>query len=146
MTDLEILLAFRHVDVLKNLPIEHQEILASFSAFRNVRKGETLFCQGEPSPYCFGILKGEVVLAHRTTAGAPVSIPVATYKMGSLLEGLSLLGEMPRAMQATVSEDGQLLSIWSSRFRAWVETQRSPAGDPPIVSALRQVLNFGHNG
>lgn len=131
----KILVAFQHLDVLKDLPADFQHLLAPFAAFRTLRKGETLFCQGEPSPYCFGILRGEVTLTRHDSAS------VIVYRPGQILGGNSLLMENARPGAATVSADGEVLAIWASRFRTWVETQRSVAGEPAVLSALRSAFS-----
>jgi len=96
--DSRTLLAFRQIDVLKDLSPEAQQVLAPFSTVRSIRKGETLFCQGEPSPYCFGVLSGEITLQSST----PENTSPQIYKAGSFLGGLSL-------KVATLNEIGTLL-------------------------------------
>ena len=138
MADQKILLAFHRIDVLKDLSPQSQEILASFSALRTIRKNETLFCESEPSPSCFGVLTGEVTLTPSPTS--PALKELGVYPVGKLLGGLSLLRDMPRPGRGSVTQSGELVSIWSSRFRSWVESQSSVAGEPPILGELRRFL------
>ena len=34
--------------------------LLAFASIRLIRAGETIFCQTEPSPFCFGIISGVI--------------------------------------------------------------------------------------
>lgn len=138
MSDPQILAALRRIEGLQDLSEPVLQVLVGFAAFRTIRKGETLFCQGEPSPYCYGILTGEVSLSRIHPPRPPALI--ATLGPGRCLGGMSLLVEGPRPGQASVTADGQVLSLWSSRFRQWTDDQRSLAGDPPFLEPLRHVL------
>jgi len=51
--------ALRSLDLLKDLPDQDLEHLSRFSLLRQIRTGETVFRQSEPSPYCFGIVSGK---------------------------------------------------------------------------------------
>jgi CRP-like cAMP-binding protein len=141
MTDPKILAAFHQLDVFRDFQNDYLSILADFSAFRTIRTGETLFCQNEPSPYCFGILEGEVTVRQvGKNAQEPDQI-LDVLKAGRILGGVSLLAEVTRPGLASVTQNGQLLSIWSSRFRSWIEQHRSAGGEPPILETLRTAFN-----
>ena len=58
----KIVQSLRLVDLLEDLPDTCLEQLARFSLLRKIRAGETIFCQGEPSPYCFGIVSGQITI------------------------------------------------------------------------------------
>ena len=60
----ELTQALKSLQGFGSLSEEVLEQLMPFTAIRTLRAGETIFCQGEPSPYCFGILSGEVVIQH----------------------------------------------------------------------------------
>ena len=135
MADLKILAAFHQVEILNELCAESREFLASYSSFRPIRKGETLFCENEPSPYCFGFLSGEITLV---SSKEPEKIN--RYGPGQLLGGLSLLAERPRPGLASVVADGQLLAVCSSRFREWVKNERQKNRQPAIVAELQNRL------
>jgi len=137
--DPRILESLRFLKPFHSFSDDDLRVIAEFCAFRKMRTGETIFCQGEPSPYCFGVLSGEVALKRMTADGTPPAV-LATYSAGQLFGEFSLLGELPRAGMASVTQDGELLSIWSSRFREWVERHRSLSGDPVVLSALRNAL------
>ena len=105
MLDAKLAQAFRQIDGLKELPESALEALAPFVAFRNIRKGETLFCQGEPSPYCFGVLMGEVTVRCKPSQGDG---PSSDYVLGPgrCIGARSLLGELTRPGLASVTQDG----------------------------------------
>jgi len=136
----KILSALRQLHVFQKFSLEDLTRLAEFASFRKIRTGETIFCQGEPSPYCFGVLSGEVTLFHVAPATTSPPEILSVYKPGQLFGEFSLLGEMPRPGMASVSKDGELLSLWSIRFRESVENNRSVSGDPSVLASIRLAL------
>src|SRR5260370_6810107 len=93
--------------------------LTNFASWRTIRAGETIFCQGEPSPYCFGILSGEVAI-QRVSKDRRLSPKVLSILgPGSLFGESSFFEESPRAAMASANRNGKLLAITGTKLRDW---------------------------
>src|SRR3954470_20211945 len=77
--------------------------LIAFSMLRQIRAGETIFCQGEPSPYCFGILSGQITIQRvPKDKNFPPKV-LSVLGPGSLFGEQSLFKESPRTAMAIAS-------------------------------------------
>jgi len=133
MTD-KIKEALSHVDLFHNIPAAVIDQIASFSLIRTIRKGETIFCQGEPSPYCFGVVQGEVIIQE-----APTDPRFPSKRLGVITPGLvfgesALFQDSPRSAMAMAGQDGQLIAITGAKFRAWLD--RDKAESFPVLLGL----------
>src|SRR5258708_40217040 len=77
--------------------------IAPFAAVRAVRAGETIFCQGEPSPYCFGVLAGEIVIQHVSKDSRFPPKVLGVVGPGILFGESSIFEDKPRVAMATAS-------------------------------------------
>src|SRR5882672_9144731 len=98
---------------------------------RSVRAGETIFCQGEPSPYCFGIISGGVVIQRVSKDRRFPPKVLSLLGPGSLFGESALFMESPRAAMASASQDGKLLAILGAKFRDWIK--QDPAAGMPLL-------------
>src|SRR5947199_9085478 len=89
---------------------------ASFVSMRPVRAGETIFCQGEPSPYCFGVVSGEVVIQHMSKDARFTPKVLGVVGPGGLFGESSIFEDSPRVAMASASLDGKLIAIRGSRL------------------------------
>ncbi|HVO33591.1 MAG TPA: cyclic nucleotide-binding domain-containing protein [Elusimicrobiota bacterium] len=132
--------ALHSVAFLSGLPDEALAQLVPFCSIRTIRRGETIFCQGEPSPYCFGILSGEIVIQRvardRNHPGKVLSI----LEPGTLFGEASLFHETFRAAMASAHTDGQLLAIRGVKLREWIG-QNPAAGNTLLMSILHSVVD-----
>ncbi len=95
--------------------------LAPFVSTRVMRAGETIFCQGEPSPYCFGVLSGEVVIQRVSiNTRFPPKI-LGMIGAGGLFGESAIFGESARAAMASSSKDGKLLAIRGPQLIEWMK-------------------------
>src|ERR1700690_4058813 len=85
--------------------------LLPFVSMRAVRVGETIFCQGEPSPYCFGVLSGEVVIQHVSKDSRFPPKVLAVVGPKGLFGESSIFEDTLRVAMATANKDGKLLAI-----------------------------------
>src|SRR5258706_6080041 len=109
--------SLRLVDLLADLPETFLAQLARFTMLRKIRAGETIFCQGEPAPYCFGILSGQITIQRvsRDTSFAPKVLSI--LGPGSMFGEQALFKESPRTAMAVCSQDGELVAIQGKQFR-----------------------------
>ncbi len=133
--------ALRTIHWFAELPDELLAQLAQFSMLRNIRAGETIFCQGEPSPYCFGIVTGEVLiqLVSKDRQVAPKALSL--LGSGAVFGESSLFVESKRTAMATAHKDGQLVAILGTKFRDWIK--QDTARSAPLLMGLLQTM-MGH--
>src|SRR5437868_14281858 len=113
--------ALRLVDLLADIPTPFLETLARFSLLRQIRSGETIFCQGEPSPYCFGIVSGQVTIQRvPKDKNFPPKV-LSVLGPGALFGEQALFKESPRTAMAVASQNGELVAIQGKQFREWIE-------------------------
>src|ERR1700685_1435035 len=119
----DIFQALASIDLLRNLPETAIHQLAPFAKIRSVRAGETIFCQGEPSPFCFGVLSGEVLIQRVSKDRRFAPKVLSVLGAGSLLGESSFCEESPRAAMASASRDGELVAIVGAKFRDWLKRE-----------------------
>jgi len=131
--------ALHSIDLLRDLPPAHLEQLAGFAMIRTVRAGETIFCQGEPSPYCFGILRGEIHIQRVSRDRRQPPKVLSVLGPGALFGESSFFQESPRAAMASAAKDGELVAILGMKFREWIRTEPS-VGVPVLMGMLDRTL------
>ena len=104
------------------------------ASVRAVRAGETIFCQGEPSPYCFGVLAGEVIIQHVSTDSRFPPKVLGMVGPGELFGESALFENCSRSAMATASKDGKLAIIQGEGLRAWL--CKNPEEASPLLLAL----------
>ena len=119
------------------------EQIVPFTALRDVRAGETVFCQGEPSPFCFGVLSGEVVIQHVSKDNRFPPKVLGVVGPGGLFGESSIFADSPRVAMASVGKDGKLLQIRGTLFREWLEQNQS-AAHPLLLGLLQTSLGRLH--
>src|ERR1700747_2379582 len=103
----EVLKALKSLQGFSALEEALLEQIGRFAALRAVRAGETIFCQGEPSPYCFGVLSGEVVIQHVSKDGRFPPKVLGVVGSGGLFGESAIFEDSPRAAMASASKDGR---------------------------------------
>jgi CRP-like cAMP-binding protein len=132
----EIEKALRCIPLLAPLPPECLQQIASFSMLRSIRAGETIFCQGEPSPYCFGIVTGEVAIQRVSKNRQTPPKMLSVLGVGALFGESALFEESPRAAMASARRDGQLVAILGTKMRDWIRNE--PVASVPLLTGLLQ--------
>src|SRR5258708_9891511 len=110
------------------------EEFGPFVSIRPMRAGETIFCQGEPSPFCFGILSGEVVIQHVSKGKDFPPKLLGVVGPGSLFGESAMFEESPRAAMASSTKDGKLLVMRGPQLREWIHV--NPQIGQPLVLGL----------
>ena len=128
--------ALRSIEEFSTLPDPILEQLAPFADIRDVRAGETIFCQGEPSPYCFGILEGEIVIEHVASDRRFPPKVLGILGKGHLFGESSIFEDNPRVAMASASKSGRLIAIRGLQLRDWIHG--NPQASQPLVLALLQ--------
>jgi CRP-like cAMP-binding protein len=127
----------------QSLDAQALETLSSFVKVRAMRAGETIFCQGEPSPYFFGILSGEVTVQRVSSDRRFPKKILGVVGVGELFGESAIFEDSPRAALASSSQDGELLVIRGTDFREWLK-KNSQLSQPLLFSLLRTSLGRLH--
>jgi CRP-like cAMP-binding protein len=137
---INILQALRSIELLAELPQRDIDQLTRFSLLRQVRAGETIFCQGEPSPYCFGIVSGEVTIQKENREKREIAPKVLSVLGPGVLFGeQALFTEKPRTATALAKRDGVLVAIQGKQFREWI-AQDKDNGTPLLMGMFQSSL------
>ena len=115
------------------------EQIIPFASVRLVRAGETIFCQGEPSPFFFGVLSGEIMIQHISKDGQFPSRVLGIIESSGLFGESSLFEDMLRMAMATASKDGKLAVIRGQELREWM--RQNPEAAQPLLLALLRTLH-----
>jgi CRP-like cAMP-binding protein len=132
----DLTLALKTVQGFQALPEVVIEQIAPYASVRAVRAGETIFCQGEPSPYCFGVLSGEVIIQHVSKDSRFPPKVLGVVGEGGLFGESSLFEDSPRVAMATASKEGKLAVIRGAELRSWMN--QNPESAQPLLLALLQ--------
>lgn len=136
---MELATALKSIGLLSHLPDHVLQALTPHCSIRNIRTGETIFCQGEPSPFCFGVLSGEVLIQRVCKDRRFPAKTLCVMTPGSLFGESSLFVETPRSAMASASRDGQLIVIRGSRMREWLQSDPQ-LGNPILMKLLETNL------
>jgi len=117
--------------------------LVPFASERVIRAGETIFCQGEPSPYCFGVLSGEVVIQHVSKDSRFMPKLLGVVGAGGLFGESAIFEDSPRVAMASARKDGKLVALRGSQLREWVH-KHPDIGQPLLLSLLQSSLQRLH--
>lgn len=135
--------ALADVQGFRLLSEEIRRQLAAFASFRMVRAGETIFCQGEPSPYCFGVLSGEVVIQHVAKDRRFPPKILGFVGEGQLFGESSIFDGSPRQAMASANKDGKLIAIRGQELRHWI-AQHPQVAQPLLLALLQSATNRLH--
>jgi CRP-like cAMP-binding protein len=130
----EILQALKSIQGFSALDEATLNQVVPFASIRLLHAGETVFCQGEPSPYCFGILSGEIIIQHVAMDRRFPPKVLGILGERHLFGESSIFEDSPRAAMASAHTDGKLVSIRGAQLREWI--QKNPAASQPLLIAL----------
>lgn len=135
--------ALESITLFAGLPAAHLDQLARFSKLRPIRAGETVFCQGEPSPYCFGVVSGEVMIQRVSKDKRFPTKVLGLLGRGNLFGESAFFEDSPRLAQANATQDGVVIAILGKSLREWVRTEPE-AGVPVAMGLLRNSIERLH--
>ncbi len=139
MTD-KIIQSLRLIDLLADVPEPLLARLAHYCMIRQVRAGETIFCQTEPSPYCFGIVSGQVTIQRVPRERHFPPKVLSTLSPGMLFGEQALFEDSPRTASAIASQQGELIAIQGKKFRDWIEKDWTQ-GLPFVMGILQNTMS-----
>jgi CRP-like cAMP-binding protein len=132
----EVILALKSLQGFNALGEPLLEQLVPFVSLRAVRTGETVFCQGEPSPFCFGVLSGEVIIQRVSKDHRFPTKVLGVVGPNGLFGESSIFEEGARVAMASVGKEGKLVVIRGPQLREWI--QKNPEKAQPLLLALLQ--------
>ena len=124
------------VPLLAGLSEPLLEQIATFSRIRVVRAGETIFCQGEPSPYCFVIIRGQVSIQRVSVDRRHPAKLLSLLGAGDFFGESALFDDCARVVMASATQEGQLIAISGTRWREWI--RKDAAASVPLLMGLLQ--------
>jgi CRP-like cAMP-binding protein len=131
--------ALRSIDLFAGLPDPLLNELVAFSLLRQIRAGETIFCQGEPSPYCFGVVTGQISIQRVPREKNFPSKTLGVLGPGALFGEQALFKDNPRTAMAVASQNGELVAIQGKKFRQWLD-QNEGVGLKLLMGMLESSL------
>jgi len=131
--------ALRSIDLLAGLSEANLNHLARFSLLRQVRAGETIFRQWEPSPYCFGIVSGEVLIQKESRDQGVAPKILSLLGPGVLFGEQSLFTDQPRTATALAKREGVVVAIQGKQLREWIDGDKEN-GIPLLMGMLQNAL------
>jgi CRP/FNR family transcriptional regulator, cyclic AMP receptor protein len=99
---------------------------------RSVRRGETVFLEGEPGDSLYVLLEGKIKLGRSAPDGRENML--AVLGPGEVFGELSLFDPGPRTATATAVVDSQLACLDNSALQPWISNQ------PDVAERLLMVL------
>jgi CRP/FNR family transcriptional regulator, cyclic AMP receptor protein len=128
--------ALKSIPLLASLPEAMLEQLATFSKLRRVRSGETIFCQGEPSPFCFGIIEGQIAIQRVFKDKQLPPKILSLLGPGSFFGESALFEDSPRVAMASAAQNGTLIAIYGATWREWIKKDAQVSA--PLLMGLLQ--------
>ena len=98
----------------------------------NLQDGEILFHEGETSKEMYIVVKGEIEVFKKTSAGEVV---LASLKRGDFVGEMSLLESLPRSATARAKGETKLLAIYPGGFLLKIRR------DPTFAFEMLQTLS-----
>ena len=118
----------RQTDLLRSVPAEVLDAVATASRLRAFRRGQVVFTQGDPSDVLFVVISGRVKVVVRSADGGELTLTI--IQPGGVFGELGIADGGPRSADADALDECQLLLIP-------LETvQGICAREPPVVQAL----------
>jgi len=124
------------VDVLAEMAVEDQRILARIATRRRLRAGDFVYTQGDPAQHFYIVESGRVRVFYQTPAGRE---PTVIYRGRGHLFGISPLAESDR--RVTSAQALEAAVIWAIANEDLDElTRRLPALASGIIKSLASRL------
>lgn len=118
----------RQTDLLRSVPAEVLDAVATASRLRVFRRGQVVFTRGDPSDTLFVVISGRVKVVVRSADGGELTLTI--IQPGGVFGELGIADGGPRSADADALDECQLLLVP-------LETvQGICAREPPVVQAL----------
>ena len=118
----------RQTDLLRSVPAEVLDAVATASRLRVFRRGQVVFTRGDPSDTLFVVISGRVKVVVRSADGGKLTLTI--IQPGGVFGELGIADGGPRSADADALDECQLLLVP-------LETvQGICAREPPVVQAL----------
>jgi SulP family sulfate permease len=106
----------RHFGAAMGLGDDENAALMDHLEMRELRAGETLFREGEPSDELYFVLWGRVSIVHGEVR--PDALRVVTFLPGNILGNVAFADALPRTASAVCEEDCGLVLLRRSSLQA----------------------------
>jgi transcriptional regulator with PAS, ATPase and Fis domain len=133
VTELPLLDALRHVDVLRHLPLSALDRMASVALVRRYPPGGVLLAEGGAGDEVLVLLEGQVAV--RLALSEQEQRAVAVRRAGELVGEMALVDELPRSATVTAESPVRALCVPRAAFLEAV------AGHPGAAVELMGVLS-----
>jgi transcriptional regulator with PAS, ATPase and Fis domain len=114
VTDLPLLDALRHVDVLRHLPLSALDRLVSRSRLLRFAPGDVLLEEGAPGEEVLVLLEGHVAV--RLAVSEQERRAVAVRRAGTLVGEMALVDDLPRSATVTAESEVRALCVPRADF------------------------------
>ena len=94
-------------------------ILSRYLEFRQLKRGEVLFREGDPGEYVIFILKGSIEVTTTSSEGEPFTL--AQLGWGTSVGEMAVIDELPRSAAAFVVDDAEFFILSRSSFNEILE-------------------------
>jgi CRP/FNR family transcriptional regulator/CRP/FNR family cyclic AMP-dependent transcriptional regulator len=135
-TDEGLVPAMASTPVLRGVPEEHVEKLASQGAVHRFRRGSYICHQGDPSPDVYFLLEGRIEIASFSPTGA--RILHASVDTPQFLGELGVLGNLPRGADLLALEDTDVWTTPGDDFIDFITGQ--PGAARQLLAALARQI------
>jgi len=119
----EVRVALSGVGLFHAVPETELTAVAELGSSRRLRRGQLLFCEGEPSEHLFVVVTGRVKVFLTSPRGDELLL--AVLGPGDALGELSVLDGLPRSASASALDDVTLVALPAAALRQLLA--RSPA-------------------
>ena len=124
------------IPLFEGMNQEEQEELRAMMAQTTLRRGETLFNEGDPGDRLYILLSGKIKLGHASMDGRENLL--AVLGPGEVVGELTLFDPGPRSTTATAVAPTELLALEHNQLMSFIETHPALAKD--MLRALAQRL------
>ena len=124
------------IPLFEGMSPEDQEELRAMMSQTTLRRGETLFNEGDPGDRFYVLLSGKIKLGHASADGRENLL--AVLGPGELVGELTLFDPGPRSTTATAVAPTDLLTLEHAQLMTFIETHPQLAKD--MLRALAQRL------
>ncbi|NUM34754.1 MAG: cyclic nucleotide-binding domain-containing protein [Candidatus Brocadiae bacterium] len=124
---------YEKVKLFSDLEQEELEKIKSIADRREYKKGEVIFCEGDPGDSMYLIQEGRVRLSHSVALDMEKTLLV--LEEGSLFGEMALIGIGNRSAKATVEDDSILLAFHQEIFHHLIQKEKDLG-----IKLLKQIL------
>lgn len=128
----EDIFLLRKIELLAGFDDEPLRLLAFGAEKLHVKRGKSLFQEGDEADCAFLVMHGGIDLMR---ASSKKEFVVDSVNSGALIDELALVASMPRAASAVTRTDCELMRIGRSQFRRILEEY------PHLAAGLHDLIS-----